>query len=300
MVFFSHSDHLGSANWITDAKGIITSVYQYAPYGELIYSQQSGYDERYKFTGKERDGETGYDFFGARYFWSAFGHWLSVDPLADKYPGFSPYAYCAWNPIKYVDPDGRYFDEDNDEVAKKMQEAARAQAKLAEGNNDRMKELCQTLVDLVDMRSDENYEYKFESLSAKNGGGTYCDETNDKGHPVVKMSATFDKFDGLAAHEVRHGGQVARSEVSYDGVNPKPQNYGVMKEVDAYKAQWGWDGFINVYGLTDLGNGVLLPGTLKPSYNEINSKFVNSITNDLSFELKYPPVGLDIKLWNKH
>ena len=39
--------------------------------------------------------------------------WLSVDPLSDKYPGISPYAYAAWNPIKYVDPDGRdtlHFD----------------------------------------------------------------------------------------------------------------------------------------------------------------------------------------------
>ena len=33
--------------------------------------------------------------------------WLSVDPLADKYPGINPYAYCAWNPVKLVDPDGR-------------------------------------------------------------------------------------------------------------------------------------------------------------------------------------------------
>ena len=33
--------------------------------------------------------------------------WLSVDPMADKYPGISPYAYCAWNPVKLVDPDGR-------------------------------------------------------------------------------------------------------------------------------------------------------------------------------------------------
>ena len=31
--------------------------------------------------------------------------WLSVDPMADKYPGLSPYAYCAWNPVKLVDPD---------------------------------------------------------------------------------------------------------------------------------------------------------------------------------------------------
>ena len=33
--------------------------------------------------------------------------WLSPDPLCDKYPEISPYAYCGWNPIKYVDPDGR-------------------------------------------------------------------------------------------------------------------------------------------------------------------------------------------------
>ena len=33
--------------------------------------------------------------------------WLSVDPLADKYPELSPYTYCNWNPIKYVDPDGK-------------------------------------------------------------------------------------------------------------------------------------------------------------------------------------------------
>lgn len=33
--------------------------------------------------------------------------WLGVDPMADKYPGISPYAYCAWNPVKLVDPDGK-------------------------------------------------------------------------------------------------------------------------------------------------------------------------------------------------
>lgn len=67
----------------------------------------TGYDERYKFTGKERDAETGYDYFGARYYIPPFLHWLSVDPLADKYPNISPYAYCVWNPIKHIDPDGR-------------------------------------------------------------------------------------------------------------------------------------------------------------------------------------------------
>ena len=62
----------------------------------------------YPFTGKERDEETGYGYFGARYMdHEVMTMWLSVDPMADKYPSISPYAYCAWNPVKLVDPDGR-------------------------------------------------------------------------------------------------------------------------------------------------------------------------------------------------
>lgn len=61
----------------------------------------------FTFTGKERDEETGYGYFGARYMdHELMTMWLSVDPMADKYPGISPYAYCAWNPVKLVDPDG--------------------------------------------------------------------------------------------------------------------------------------------------------------------------------------------------
>ena len=59
-------------------------------------------------TGKEKDSETGYYAFGARYYdCDLSGIFLSVDPMADKYPSISPYAYCAWNPVKLVDPDGR-------------------------------------------------------------------------------------------------------------------------------------------------------------------------------------------------
>ena len=65
-------------------------------------------DYSYVSTGKERDEETGYGYFGARYMdHELMTMWLSVDPMADKYPSISPYAYCAWNPIKLVDPDGR-------------------------------------------------------------------------------------------------------------------------------------------------------------------------------------------------
>ena len=66
--------------------------------------------------GKERDEETGYGYFGARYMdHELMTMWLSVDPLADKYPSLSPYAYCAWNPVKLVDPDGNETMENDDE-----------------------------------------------------------------------------------------------------------------------------------------------------------------------------------------
>ena len=102
-----HSDHLGSAAWITDGQGLPVQYIMYAPYGEELLNQHPwGYDERYKFTGKERDEETGYDYFGARYYWPPLGHWLSVDPWADIYQGISPYTYCMWNPVINLDPNG--------------------------------------------------------------------------------------------------------------------------------------------------------------------------------------------------
>lgn len=44
--------------------------------------------------------------------------WLSVDPLVDKYPSISPYAYCSWNPLNRIDPDGRadYYDVDGNHL----------------------------------------------------------------------------------------------------------------------------------------------------------------------------------------
>ena len=61
----------------------------------------------FTFNGKEKDSESGFHYYGARYYWSELlTGWLSVDPMADKYPGISPYNYCVWNPVRLVDLDG--------------------------------------------------------------------------------------------------------------------------------------------------------------------------------------------------
>ena len=70
----------------------------------------------YTFSAKEKDSETGLSYFGSRYYSSDLSIWLSVDPMAAKYPSLSPYVYCADNPVKLTDPDGKWIpglDEDN-------------------------------------------------------------------------------------------------------------------------------------------------------------------------------------------
>ena len=109
LTYFFHPDHLGSASWITDLSGQPVQHLQYKPFGGDYIDQQApgtDYSERFRFTGKERDAETGYDYFGARYYSSSLGIWLSVDPMSDKYPSLSPYVYCADNPVNAFDPDG--------------------------------------------------------------------------------------------------------------------------------------------------------------------------------------------------
>ena len=87
----------------------------YLPYGKDWVDIQHNLDPsliQYRFNGKEKDYESGFHYYGARYYWSELlTGWLSVDPMADKYPSISPYSYCAWNPVKLVDSDGMEIDD---------------------------------------------------------------------------------------------------------------------------------------------------------------------------------------------
>lgn len=118
MITWGCGDHLGSASWITDAHCAPIQYLHYLPYGEIIANQNLyGYNERYKFTGKELDAESGYYYFGARYLLSELGNFISSDPLTDKYPHLSSYIYCNGNPIRFIDPDGRdWYENENGEI----------------------------------------------------------------------------------------------------------------------------------------------------------------------------------------
>jgi RHS repeat-associated protein len=113
--YFYHPDHLGSSSWITDSAGAAVQHLHYLPFGETFVSQRSAdFDAMYTFSAKEKDTETGYSYFGARYYSSDLSIWLSVDPMSDKYPSLSPYTYCADNPVKLVDPNGEEISTHTD------------------------------------------------------------------------------------------------------------------------------------------------------------------------------------------
>lgn len=90
------------------------------PFGETMYEQHSyaeDFQNRYKFNGKELDDETGLYYYGARYYDPRTSIWLSVDPLAEQTPSWTPYRYGFNNPVRMTDPTGM-SEGDSTDVSK--------------------------------------------------------------------------------------------------------------------------------------------------------------------------------------
>jgi RHS repeat-associated protein len=153
---YTSADHLGTPRVVTNSSAGVVSRHDYKPFGEELGAGIGGRTTgmgfsvvdgvRQKFTSKERDIETGLDYFGARYYSSVQGRFTSVDPenagAALWHPqSWNGYAYSLNNPLRFIDPDGlrwaqiavgnglgyNWFD-DNDKDANGQTEYARALA----------------------------------------------------------------------------------------------------------------------------------------------------------------------------
>jgi RHS repeat-associated protein len=110
-VFYYFADHLGSSRVVTNATGTIVDESDFYPFGgeRVVVNNDSN---PYKFTGKERDPESGLDYFGARYFSSAMGRFSSTDPkgLGVRHllnpQKLNKYTYVLNNPLSLFDPNG--------------------------------------------------------------------------------------------------------------------------------------------------------------------------------------------------
>ena len=104
---YIYSNHLQSASLELDESGAIISYEEYHPYGTTSYQANNAnvkaVAKRYRYTGKERDEESGLYYHGARYYIPWLARWTAVDPLESKYAGMSPYNYGFNNPVTWQD-----------------------------------------------------------------------------------------------------------------------------------------------------------------------------------------------------
>ena len=100
-------DHLGNNRVVCSASGTVEQINHYYPFGGLFGESTSGDTQRFKYNGKELDRMHGLDWYdyGARHMDGM--RFTTIDPLAEKYYEVSPYAYCANNTIKNIDPNGK-------------------------------------------------------------------------------------------------------------------------------------------------------------------------------------------------
>jgi RHS repeat-associated protein len=113
LIRYQMANHFGSGTLELDDAGQVLSYEEYTPYGSTSYQavrNQIETPKRYRYTGKERDEESGLYYFGARHYSPWIGRWTSADP-AGLVDGPNVYVYSRLNPIVLRDPDGRQTEE---------------------------------------------------------------------------------------------------------------------------------------------------------------------------------------------
>ena len=267
---YPHPDHsskelsssLGSSSWITDNTGRPIQHLHYLPFGEdWVDQRNASWNTPYTFSGKEKDVETGYSYFGARYYDSGLSIWLSVDPMSDKYPSMSPYTYCANNPVILVDPDGEdiwTISEDgtiNREINTKIDriDVVDGEGNITKGTEAKYGTIKQhtlkgekTTIDYFEIKGDELAKETFENIAnnsnkkewthakigTENSGRNIVGTSHEEGSTIV---GSFLRETGYTLKEVNHyhpSGFAWPSGGTYGAENGDIPNARAYKEKD--------------------------------------------------------------------
>ncbi|MBO7465548.1 MAG: hypothetical protein J6T56_06850, partial [Bacteroidales bacterium] len=211
-IYYYHTNHLGSTAFVTDQNQTVTQGFLYAPFGEITteYNANFGYNvlPKYAFNAKELDEETGMYYYEARYYKPPV--FTSRDAMFEKYFWMTPYAYCANNPVKYVDPSGEEPDifmfaltEEKYNIflngSKHIKERSDAFQVMAHGNPQWMREVKngEKVVGNNGMiNSAEKFNEVFKNNEKWNNG------KNTKGFSVILYSCNTGKGKESLAHKL--------------------------------------------------------------------------------------------------
>ena len=202
------------------------------PYGEVFLEKRNkDWNTPYLFNGKEQDEESGLYYYGARYYDARKSLWLSVDPLAEIYPETSAYMYCAGNPVKFVDYDGKRFTEVAEEWVSNMEkeienEISKIDSKEKIRFYDNIKKVkLQAVQNEINVLRESNqvYDvrtYRKECLPTETDLRGYVSYDQDKDQFVININmwrdaSTEGSVIGTFAHELKHAYQFEMGRLSF-------------------------------------------------------------------------------------
>ncbi|MBR4818157.1 MAG: hypothetical protein IKZ72_05905, partial [Bacteroidales bacterium] len=256
------TDHLGnvavvvnlSASGGTQTDNVILEQNEYTPFGTKlgVSGLKSQAANRWRYAGKEEQDIAGMNLrlldFGARYYDSFTCRWNAVDPLAGKYPGLSPYNYCAGDPVNLTDPTGRSIGDFFNLWGKLIG---------SDGKDDGKKYLVL-----------DNEEAKAVKTNTKNG--TPTSKSNVPSAIEVPSNEVIDKCDeALKASDVNeHGLVVATDGTTSSMIEGDPRSVVLgpgYEELDAQGKETSHDVHVHPYSLKLLGNDKYEGSSSKPS-----------------------------------
>ena len=262
-------DYLGSIRAVVDQNGNLEQSNDYYPCGlpTSDYSTSSSNDLLHN--SKEFSSFSGLYMYDneARNRDPLFNRFTSIDPMAEKYPEFSPYAVCGNNPLMIVDPSGKYWDNpeeaaqlerETDQRKKELEEQRRKiQEKLGkEGLDEKSKKGLEMDVKEIDFKMNllnkgidniKKIGNDTENRYAFNWIGTDQNSSVTKGFSDGKIYINATTA-GVALHEITHIGQSLDAgdlNFSEEGMllNASKNIINITNnEVDAYRTQFSFDG----------------------------------------------------------
>lgn len=221
-------DHLGNNRIVAKTRGIPEQTNHYYPFGSLMGTSSDGDTQRYKYNGKELDRMNGLDLYdyGARFYDGI--RFTTMDPLAEKYYSVSPYAYCANNPIRFIDPDGRIIVDDYGIIKDFQTYINNAMAKTEDLS---MLSFFNTINKRIKTLEESNITYVFEYTEEKDMSETSYQD----GKIVVRVD---ENTIGLIGHELTHCYQFETGKLSFKKDGSPGLLYDITDEVAAYKTQY--------------------------------------------------------------